>query len=100
MRFSIFTPSHDLRHIDRTLQSLKAQSFKDFEWVLLLNGPALAQKDSLEQKIKKADINYRFVDFFQLNNTNIGYLKNECCNSAVGEIQVELDHDDQIEPNC
>jgi len=100
MRFSIFTPSHDLRHIDRTLQSLKAQSFKDFEWVLLLNGPALAQKDSLEQKIKKADINYRFVDFFQLNNTNIGYLKNECCNSAVGEILVELDHDDQLEPNC
>jgi len=100
MRFSIFTPSHDLRYIDTPLNSLKAQSFRDFEWVILLNGPALKQRDSLEEKIKKADINYRFVDFFQVNNSIIGYLKNECCNAAEGEILVELDHDDALEPDC
>ena len=100
MRFSVFTPSHDLRYIDIPLNSLKAQSFRDFEWVILLNGLALEQRNSLEEKIKKAKINYRFVDFFQVNNSIIGYLKKECCNNAEGEILVELDHDDALEPDC
>ena len=101
MRFSVFTPSHDLKNIDRPLESLKNQTFKDFEWVLLLNQEALKEKDSLELKIKEAGISYGFVDFFQVKMAEkIGYLKNECCRQAQGEILVELDHDDSLEPNC
>ena len=100
MRFSVFTPSHNLSRIDRPLKSLEAQTFKDFEWIVLLNNEALKEREALEAKLKKTNINYRFVEFFQVDNKNIGYLKNECCNAASGEILVELDHDDELEPNC
>jgi glycosyltransferase involved in cell wall biosynthesis len=100
MKFSIFTPTHNLEHIERPLNSLKNQTFKDFEWVLLLNQDAQKEKDSLISKIKKAGIKYKTVDFFQTFNKNIGYLKRECCNLSAGEILVELDHDDELEPNC
>jgi len=100
MRFSIFTPSHDLKNIDRSLESLRKQTFKDFEWVLLLNGDAEKGKDNLIKKIKKAKINYKIVESFQKENKKIGYLKNECCKNCSGEILVELDHDDELENNC
>ena len=100
MKFSVFTPSHNLKHIDRPLESLKNQTFKDFEWVLLLNQEATEGREELESKIKEAGINYNFVEFFQKNNKKIGYLKMECCKNANGEILVELDHDDALEPNC
>lgn len=101
MRFSVFTPSHDLEHIDKPLKSLQSQTFKDFEWILLVNGKVSAQeKKKLEAKLKKSKLNYRFVDFFDTNNSNIGYLKYECCSNSEGEILVELDHDDALEPRC
>lgn len=100
MRFSVFTPSHNLKYIDRPLNSLLAQSFKDFEWILLLNGKASSEREALEKRLKKTKIKYSFVECFQVNNSDIGYLKNECCNNAAGEILVELDHDDALEPNC
>ena len=100
MRFSIFTPSHDLKNIDKSLKSLRKQTFKDFEWVLLLNGKAEDGKDDLIKKIKKAKINYKIVESFEKENKKIGYLKNECCKSCEGEILVELDHDDELENNC
>tara|TARA_R100000458_G_C8277801_1_gene253531 strand:+ start:4677 stop:5954 length:1278 start_codon:yes stop_codon:yes gene_type:complete len=100
MKISVFTPTHNLKNIDRPLESLANQSFKDFEWVLLLNGEAEKEKDSLKEKIESKKINYTIVDFYQKDNKNIGYLKNECCKNASGEILVELDHDDALEPNC
>lgn len=100
MRFSVFTPSHDLKHIERPLNSLSKQTFKDFEWVLLLNGAAVKGKKSLEKKIKKKKIKYKFVEHSDVKNKNIGYLKRECCNNSSGEILVELDHDDALEENC
>ena len=68
MKFSIFTPSHDLKHIDRPLNSLKNQTFKDFEWVLLLNQDAQEGRDELLSKAKAAGIECRTVDFFQTFN--------------------------------
>jgi len=100
MKFSVFTPSHDLKHIDKPLNSLSEQTFKDFEWVLLLNGEAQKDRKSLEEKIKKKKIKYKIVESFQVENKNIGYLKKECCNNSQGEVLVELDHDDELTPDC
>ena len=100
MKFSVFTPSHDLKHIEKPLSSLAKQSFKDFEWVLLLNGEAEGEKEALSKRIEALGINYKIVDSFQKDNKNIGYLKFECCKNSMGEILVELDHDDELEPDC
>ena len=52
MKFSIFTASHDLKNIDKPLNSLKKQTFKDFEWVILLNGNAVLEYDNLIERLK------------------------------------------------
>ena len=61
MKFSVFTPSHDLKYIDRPLNSLLNQTFKDFEWVLLLNGKAIEGKDDLEKKLIASKLNYKII---------------------------------------
>ena len=61
MKISVFTPSHDLKHIDRPLESLKKQTFKDFEWIILLNGKAIDKKDDLESKLNEANLNYKII---------------------------------------
>ena len=61
MKISVFTPSHDLKHINRPLESLKKQTFKDFEWIILLNGKAINEKDNLESKLNKANLNYKII---------------------------------------
>ena len=47
MKFSVFTPSNNLQHYTRPFQSLVDQTFKDFEWIILLNGEALKNRDKL-----------------------------------------------------
>jgi hypothetical protein len=99
MKFSVFTPSHNLKDIDRPLKSLLNQTFKDFEWVLLLNGDALSEEMSIREKLVSAKIDFQILHEFS-GNENIGYLKKTNCKSATGEILVELDHDDELMPNC
>jgi len=99
MKFSVFTPSHNLKHIDKPLNSLLGQTFKDFEWVLLLNGAAIKGKDALEKKLKSAELNYKIIQDTS-DNKNIGYLKKRCCEESSGDFLVELDHDDSLMPTC
>jgi hypothetical protein len=35
--FSIFTPTHNAKYLLRAAESLSAQTFKDFEWLILPN---------------------------------------------------------------
>jgi len=99
MKFSVFTPSHDLKNIDKPINSLVNQTFKDFEWVLLLNGEALKEKESLEKKLNSSELNYKIIQDIS-DNKNIGYLKKKCCDESSGEILVELDHDDSLTSDC
>ena len=102
MKLSIFTPSHDLSRIDTPLESLKNQTYKDFEWILFLNGQAVEEaqiQPDLETKLTEAKLNFKIIQD-ERENSNIGYLKKQCCENATGEILVELDHDDALTPNC
>ena len=99
MKFSVFTPSHSLKYIDRPINSLLNQTFKDFEWVLLLNGDALKEKDSLEEKLNSSGLNYKIIQDVS-DNKNIGYLKKRSCEESSGDFLVELDHDDALMSDC
>lgn len=100
MKFSIFTATHDLKNIDRPLSSLRDQTYKDFEWVLLLNGDDLNKKEELiKEKLSLTGLNFQ-IQKDETGNKNIGYLKKKCCEKANGEILVELDHDDKLVSNC
>ena len=91
--FSIYTPTHNAKHIARAAESLGAQTFKDFEWIVMPNGEAkLPDLNSLP--------NVRVVKPSDPSSKVIGRLKGECCDAASGEVLVELDHDDELTPDC
>ncbi len=99
MRFSVFTPSHNLDRIDRAIESLANQSFKDFEWVICLNGKAKESKDQLIEKLNNKNIKHK-VFCYHSNTDKIGLLKKICCAQSNAELLVELDHDDELSPDC
>ena len=99
MRFSIFTPSHTLKRIDRTIESVSNQTFKSFEWVFCLNNDALNQKEELKSKLQDKGITYKILEWNGPTD-KIGALKKLCCSKSQGELLLELDHDDELSPDC
>jgi glycosyltransferase involved in cell wall biosynthesis len=104
MKLSVFTASHDLKHIDRPLNSLLSQTHKDFEWVILLNGKACDESEKLKKKLghksKEHGLNFVIHNYGNQSNNNIGALKKACASLCSGEVLVELDHDDALREDC
>jgi len=87
---SVFTPSHNPQFLDQCWGSLKAQTFKDFEWVVGLNAGAkwVAPRD---KRIVKVQLGYL---------KGVGEAKALTVAQCRGEILVELDHDDEMASNA
>jgi len=80
---SVFTPSHDPKFLDDAYDSLVAQSYENWEWIVVLNGGAEWSKPNDER-----------VWVHQSDLTGIGALKREAIAASEGKVLVELDHDD------
>ena len=93
MKISIFTPTHRPDHLRRLESSLERQTFKDFEWVIVPNGSIGA--DDISTSIPQA----RIVPC-KSPNKNIGFLKKFACSNCLGEVLVEVDHDDELFPTA
>lgn len=93
MRVSVFTPSHNPRFLDDCYRSLAAQSFADWEWVVLLNGKASSwSPPSPDERVRVEKAGNRI--------RGVGAAKAAACELLTGDIFVELDHDDQLTPNA
>jgi hypothetical protein len=94
MRFSVFTPSHAPRYLLDCYRSLQAQTYPDWEWIVVLNSGA-------EVALFEDDPR---VEVYGPPCTNglhgIGALKRWACDRARGDVFVELDHDDLLHPEC
>lgn len=86
--------------LTRTWSSLKLQSFTDWEWVVY--------DDSTTDQVKLmvdgfcTDERYR-IRYFRPRTPsggNIGYVKRMAFGLALGDILVELDHDDELTRDC
>ena len=98
MKLSVVTPTHKGIYLQELYESLKSQTYENWEWLLYLNGGL--RKDDLSSEILNDS---RVVIHHDLKNplsTNVGYLKNRAFHLATGEILVEVDHDDVITPDC
>jgi glycosyltransferase involved in cell wall biosynthesis len=96
-KFSIITPSHKYQtYIEELYESIVAQTYENWEWILYLNGEF--RKYELPNKI----INDKRVKIFTVydDNTNIGYVKNKAFNLGTGDVLIEVDHDDILTPDC
>lgn len=90
MKFSIITPSHDPKYLRELEESLIAQTYDNWEWILLLNNGATYKPMDPRTKV--------FVCPF--DTKSVGKLKNYACSLSKGEIIVEADHDDMLTPDC
>lgn len=94
MLASVFTPTHNPSHLRYAFDSLKRQTHKNWEWLIVPNGPAIGKIPAYIQK----DSRVRVINYLE-DNRGIGALKLFACQHAEGDVFCELDHDDQLVPS-
>lgn len=94
MLISVFTPTNDPRWLGEAYESLLAQTYTNWEWVLVPNGELT--EDKLPERIR-LDPKVRVL---QSDVKGVGALKRYACVSCKGDVYVELDHDDTLTPDA
>ena len=98
-RFTIFTSTYNRAHtIHRVWESLNAQTFKNFEWLVFDNKSSDNIKEVLDGYVKEASFPMKVT----YNEENIGkhLAMNKAFDMAKGEFFVIADSDDSIMPNA
>jgi glycosyltransferase involved in cell wall biosynthesis len=96
--FSVYTPTNNLTWLIKVYNSLLEQAYTNWEWVLVVNGP---KTDFIYDEWKsKASTDPRIKVFKSNISGGVGVLKYQACNHAIGDILVELDHDDVLVDTC
>jgi glycosyltransferase involved in cell wall biosynthesis len=90
-RVSVFTPSNRTRFLDECLDSMLAQTFSDWEWIVLLNQGMRWRPESDDRRVRVV------IDD---DLAGVGAAKSRACAEASGDILVELDHDDLLTTEC
>lgn len=96
---SVISPFHRpiMRFMSEAWRCLKAQSFKNWEWILVPNGGAFVPDVMRKEKnVKVVEVK----DDKDAPHNRIGRLKRAACDAARGEIIVELDLDDILMPEA
>lgn len=99
LKFSVITPTHDPKNVPylvEAFESLLAQTHTNWEWILYLNNAC--DPSCIPDNIK----NHPQVSWNHNNTTNnkIGQIKKQAFSLGTGDVLVELDHDDQLTPDC
>jgi len=95
MKLSIFSPFHKphLAFIDDAYQSLLAQTYHNWEWVIVPNnGASIPEHIAADSKV--------FVYPNSDVGNNIGALKNFACSKCRGDVLIEFDGDDILLPDA
>lgn len=90
MKISIFTPTHNPKYLNRLYESIKDQTYQNWEWIIVPNSGAEV-KPFADNRIKIIPCD---------NYNKIGGLKKFAINNSSGEIILEADHDDELFPNA
>jgi O-antigen biosynthesis protein len=94
--YSVFTPTHRPDHLEAAFASLLAQTERNWEWIIVPNGPCAFVTDRIRR-----DPRVRVLAApDELATRGIGALKRFACGAARGRVLVELDHDDLLMPRA
>jgi glycosyltransferase involved in cell wall biosynthesis len=95
--FTVFTPAYNRRRlIHRVWDSLRAQTFRDFEWVVVDDGSSDNVVELLAEYAAEADFPVRFE---RQENSGKHAAWNRGVAMARGELFVPIDSDDSFAPN-
>jgi glycosyltransferase involved in cell wall biosynthesis len=87
---SIITPTHNPKYIGELWESIKKQTYKDWEWVIVTNNGA--KVDIQDERVRVIECPFK--------SKSVGALKNYAFSQGRGDILVEVDHDDLLTPDC
>ena len=90
MKISIITPSHDTKFLKELENSIFANTYQEWEWIIMLNHGA--QYISSDPRI--------IIARSPFESDSIGLLKRLAFMQATGDVIIEVDHDDIITPDC
>jgi glycosyltransferase involved in cell wall biosynthesis len=96
--FSIFTCTYNTSNemFNRLYNSLKAQTYKNWNWYILDDSPL----GVVAEKLKNVH-DPRITVFTNVtNHGNIGFNKRTIAMACDGDYLVEVDHDDELTPDC
>lgn len=94
--FTVCTPTFDRAHtLPRVFESLKAQSFRDFEWIVVDDGSADGTADLVENWQQGSPFPIRY---FWQKNSGMGVALNKGIDEARGFLFLMLDSDDECLP--
>jgi glycosyltransferase involved in cell wall biosynthesis len=97
---SVFTPTYRTgNRILRPYKSLVEQTYTNWEWVLYDDSPDDDDTIDLLSSLRASDPRVQLF-FSDIPSGRIGEVKRRLCGLARGSILVELDHDDELTPNC
>lgn len=97
LKFSVITPTHIRNsYLEDLYDSLVAQTYTNWEWILWLNGGA--KKTDVSDKIKNDERVRIYVSTF--DNKFVGFNKNKAFHLGSGDVLVEVDHDDILTEDC
>jgi glycosyltransferase involved in cell wall biosynthesis len=96
--FTIFTSTRNRAHtLHRPFEALKAQTFRDFEWLVIDNGSTDGTTELIERYAAEADFPIRY--YWQEDAGKQGSM-NRAVKIARGALFVTLDSDDGIVPTA
>lgn len=97
---TVFTPTYNIGdRIQKVYASLEAQTYKDWEWVIVDDSED--DGETFEALTALASKDVRVVPFKPHRHSGvIGSLKRQACGLARGEFLLELDHDDEFTPDA
>jgi len=99
-RFSIFTPTYKTNErIFRTYESLKNQTYNNWEWIVVDDSPDEQTWTNLLE-ISQTDYRVKPHRIYPLTGGNVGLAKHRAAMLGNGDWLVELDHDDTLTNQC
>ena len=97
--FTIFTPTYNRAHVlPRLYDSLRAQRYRDFEWLVIDNASTDGTRAIVEGWVKDADITIRYLQ----NEVNLGHQASwkRGIQEARGHLFFEIRSADSLFPNA
>lgn len=104
LRISVVTPTHNTKWLRDCWESLKSQTNPNFEWVVSVNDKGGHRKPvekltAAVQALVQGDPRVRII-VDRAPATSVGGRKLYAFGEAVGDVIVELDHDDILTPDA
>lgn len=98
---SFFTPFYNTgEKIKRTYESVKKQTYKNWEWVLVNDSTDGGKTLKIVEELAKNDHRIKVYDFREKSGGIVGEAKYRAAVLSKGHYLMELDHDDDLLPSA